>query len=87
MFAPWCPTCAARILLGPGRIEQMDRGPAGPRVVLRCFCGTLLVWSAASDRKTDRVAAGDHPAPSRDLVASAAAPAGRARAMAAPMAR
>lgn len=49
MFAPWCPTCDRRMLLGPRRVEHIERGPHGPRVVLRCFCGTALVWSPASD--------------------------------------
>ncbi len=49
MFAPWCPSCSAHVLLGTRRLEQIDHGPGGPRVVLRCFCDALLVWSAASE--------------------------------------
>lgn len=49
MFAPWCPTCSRRTLLGPRRVEAVETGPTGPRVVLRCFCDTLLVWSAAAE--------------------------------------
>ena len=56
MFDPWCPTCSARILLGTRRIESVDQGPSGTRVVLRCFCDTLLVWSPASERAGGRAA-------------------------------
>jgi hypothetical protein len=45
MFAPWCPTCRSRMLLGPRRVVAIEPGPAGPRAVLRCHCGTLVVWS------------------------------------------
>ncbi|QXC60248.1 hypothetical protein KSP35_18165 [Aquihabitans sp. G128] len=62
MFAPWCPTCARRTLLGPRRVEAVEPGPTGPRVVLRCFCETLLVWSAAAE-------APPAPAPAVDPVA------------------
>lgn len=50
MFAPWCPTCSARMLLGPRRVEAVEAGPHGPRVILRCHCGTALVWSAEAER-------------------------------------
>lgn len=45
MFAPWCPTCRRRMLLGSRRVEAIERTTWGPRVVLRCFCGTPVVWS------------------------------------------
>jgi hypothetical protein len=54
MFAPWCPTCGSRILLGVRRVEAVERGHDGPRVVLRCFCGTALVWPAGSRPRGDR---------------------------------
>ncbi|CAN5624213.1 hypothetical protein BH10ACT1_BH10ACT1_31530 [soil metagenome] len=38
------------MLLGARRVEGVESGPTGPRVVLRCFCDTVLVWSAASER-------------------------------------
>ena len=46
MFAPWCPTCRSKMLLGPRRVVSIERGPTGLRTVLRCHCGTLIVWSA-----------------------------------------
>ena len=57
MFAPWCPTCSGPVLLGPRRVEAVEAGPTGPRVVLRCFCDTLLVWSAASEGAPPQVVA------------------------------
>ena len=46
MFAPYCRSCASRVLLGPRRIVTFawDRGDQRPVVVLRCFCGALLDW-------------------------------------------
>jgi hypothetical protein len=46
MFAPWCPTCQSKMLLGPRRVVSIERGATGLRTVLRCHCGTLIVWSA-----------------------------------------
>lgn len=71
MLAPWCPTCSSKVLLGPGRIVSIERGPDGLRAVLRCHCGTLLVWSAAADR---REACGDQPSPTRISDTSPSAP-------------
>ncbi|MBA0124533.1 hypothetical protein H0B56_03160 [Haloechinothrix sp. YIM 98757] len=43
MFAPYCPTCRNRMLLGTRRIVRIAwGGTADPCVVLRCFCGTLV---------------------------------------------
>ncbi|WP_195210441.1 hypothetical protein [Actinomarinicola tropica] len=39
MFAPHCPTCARRVLLGPRRVVGL-----GGRLHLRCHCGELLAW-------------------------------------------
>lgn len=44
MFAPWCPTCRRRTLLGPRRVVAIERRAGGVRARLRCFCGTD-VWS------------------------------------------
>lgn len=49
MFAPWCPTCRSRMLLGPRRVVSIEQGPSGPRAVLRCHCDTLIVWSPDGD--------------------------------------
>jgi hypothetical protein len=42
MFAPYCPTCSSRVLLGPRRIVSADMSAKPFRVTLRCFCGTTL---------------------------------------------
>jgi hypothetical protein len=42
MFAPLCPSCRRRVLLGPRRIVQFSSGDHGHEVVLRCYCGTLV---------------------------------------------
>ncbi len=40
MFAPYCPTCSTRVLLGPRRIVSADVSSQPFAVTLRCFCGT-----------------------------------------------
>ena len=42
MFAPYCPTCSTRVLLGPGRIVSADMSSKPFAVMLRCFCGTTV---------------------------------------------
>lgn len=43
MFAPYCPTCRQRTLLGPRRIVSADLQESGDfRVLLRCFCDTIV---------------------------------------------
>ena len=42
MFAPYCPTCSARVLLGPRRIVEADLTTRPMTLVLRCFCGTAI---------------------------------------------
>jgi hypothetical protein len=43
MFAPHCPTCQRRVLLGTRRIVAADLAQRGAfRVMLRCHCGTLV---------------------------------------------
>jgi hypothetical protein len=45
MFAPHCPTCASRVLLGTRRIVRHSwAGDGHPVIVLRCFCGRLVSW-------------------------------------------
>jgi len=60
MFAPWCPTCRSRMLLGPRRVVSIERGPAGLRAVLRCHCDTLVVWSPEGEAAPE-AAAGQEP--------------------------
>ena len=43
MFAPYCPSCRHRVLLGPRRIVSADLQEHGAfRVLLRCFCDTVV---------------------------------------------
>jgi hypothetical protein len=41
MFAPYCPTCRTRRLLGSTRIVASD-WDAGGSITLRCTCGTVV---------------------------------------------
>lgn len=41
MFAPYCPTCASRVLMTTRRIVRFTSPETGLLdVVLRCYCGT-----------------------------------------------
>lgn len=41
MFAPYCPTCASRVLMTSRRIVRFASPETGLLdVVLRCYCGT-----------------------------------------------
>ncbi|HUR73322.1 MAG TPA: hypothetical protein VMZ00_03555 [Sporichthya sp.] len=41
MFAPYCPTCASRVLMTTRRIARFASPETGlVDVVLRCYCGT-----------------------------------------------
>jgi hypothetical protein len=43
MFAPYCSTCASRVLLTTRRIVRFTSPKTGMvDVVLRCYCGTEL---------------------------------------------
>lgn len=54
MFAPHCPTCAARVLLGPSRIVTAEISGIGPfEVKLRCFCGTVVDHDAVASGQGD----------------------------------
>jgi hypothetical protein len=46
MFAPYCGTCQARILLGVESVVAYDSGAGRHAVVLRCRCGRLVNWDA-----------------------------------------
>lgn len=47
MFDPWCPTCAARVLLTTRRLVRLAPTPDGHRAHLRCWCGTLVAMDVA----------------------------------------
>ena len=48
MFAPHCPTCDRRVLLGPRRIVRFASTGLGHDVVLQCHCGELVAWDQAA---------------------------------------
>jgi len=62
MFAPYCPTCARRVLLGPRRIVAADLSAKPFTVSLRCFCDTVV--------------AADNPLPVRPIGGRPAEPSG-----------
>lgn len=50
MFAPHCPRCHSRVLLGPRRIVRAECSTDGRRaLVLRCHCGQLVVDDLGGD--------------------------------------
>ena len=64
MFAPHCPTCERRVLLG---FDQIVHGTY-PGLILRCSCGELLTWDQRPPPESDGPVA---------LAGVAATPAGR----------
>ncbi len=53
MFAPHCPTCGHRVLLGTRRIVDFVWTRDGARrIVVRCFCGALLDALRSSPDRT-----------------------------------
>jgi hypothetical protein len=47
MFAPYCPTCGHRVLLGTGRVLAANLGIKPAHVLLRCYCGTAVRHDSA----------------------------------------
>jgi len=47
MFDPWCPTCAARVLVTTRRLVGLVPTLTGHRALLRCWCGTLVALDVA----------------------------------------
>jgi hypothetical protein len=59
MFAPYCPTCGHRVLLGTRRMIAANIDARPMRVTLRCFCGTAVRHDAVpppAHRRPDRLA-------------------------------
>ena len=51
MFAPHCPSCRTRVLLGTDRIVELAAdGMGGLTVTLRCTCGELVDWGLGAVR-------------------------------------
>lgn len=69
MFAPYCPCCASRVLLGTRRIVQFHDPHTGALdVILRCYCGTEVAADAAPPKHD-----GVLPAARMDIAAPAPA--------------
>jgi hypothetical protein len=47
MFAPYCTRDESPILLGYESVVGIEQTAFGPKVLLRCYCGNLLVHDAA----------------------------------------
>jgi len=47
MFAPYCARHRSRVLLGYESVINIENGPLGPTILLRCHCGELLTHDAA----------------------------------------
>ncbi len=43
MFAPYCTREKSRILLGYESVVGVEQTVFGPKVLLRCYCGDVLV--------------------------------------------
>jgi hypothetical protein len=43
MFAPYCTRHQSRILLGFESVVGIEQTGHGPKVLLRCYCGDVLV--------------------------------------------
>jgi hypothetical protein len=43
MFAPYCARHESRILLGFESVVGIEQTELGPKVLLRCYCGDVLV--------------------------------------------
>ncbi|MBA3743864.1 hypothetical protein [Sporichthya sp.] len=53
MFAPYCSTCASRVLLTTRRIVRFTSEETGlVDVVLRCYCGTEVSADATAPHAT-----------------------------------
>ena len=44
MFAPHCPACDRRILLGTQRLVALRAEGGRPAATLRCRCGAAVRW-------------------------------------------
>ena len=54
MFAPYCPTCASRVLLTTRRIVRFPSDVTGQLdVILRCYCGTEVSAEADPPQSSD----------------------------------
>jgi len=58
MLAPYCTRDKSRILLGYESVVGIEQTVFGPKVLLRCSCGDLLVHDMGGARGGDVAASG-----------------------------
>jgi hypothetical protein len=58
MFAPYCTRENSRILLGYESVVDVEQTVFGPKVLLRCYCGDLLVHDMGTAGRGDAGATG-----------------------------
>jgi hypothetical protein len=49
MFAPYCPRHESHVLLGYESVVAVEQTSSGPRILLHCHCGELLVQPQARE--------------------------------------
>lgn len=74
MFAPYCPTCASRVLMTSRRIVRFTSPETGlVDVVLRCYCGTEVSADSAPPAVPPAAAAKLQAVPSARVLARSTA--------------
>jgi hypothetical protein len=58
MFAPYCTREKSRMLLGYESVVGIEQTVFGPKVLLRCYCGDVLVQDIGTSGRGDAGAAG-----------------------------
>ena len=58
MFAPYCTREKSRMLLGYESVVGIEQTVFGPKVLLRCYCGDVLVQDIGAAGRGDAGAAG-----------------------------
>lgn len=56
MFAPYCPRHGSHVLLGYESVIAVEQTPSGPKILLHCHCGELVIQQQTRvPAKTDPV--------------------------------
>lgn len=56
MYAPHCPSCRTRVLVGPRRVVAVRRSDEGVlHVMVRCFCGAVIEGESSDPAGAPRV--------------------------------
>ncbi|HZV27182.1 MAG TPA: hypothetical protein VFG00_12930 [Acidothermaceae bacterium] len=48
MFTPYCDNHGSTVLLGYESVVDIESTPSGVKVLLRCYCGELLVQDSVN---------------------------------------